>query len=108
MLSLLTNWKLYFIGFALLGILSFSVSQHLKINRLEKANQTCNAELVAKNIAIQAANEMRTRQMEQLRLREQEAARARAESLKRKERTMHTEIKGGCEGAIQFMIVNSN
>lgn len=108
MFNLLINWKNYFFGFGLLTIVSFSLFQHLKIINLEKTKQICHANLAAKNIAIQAANEMRSRQMEQLRLREQEAAKARAESLKRRDMIMQLDIKGGCEGAIQWMIDQSS
>jgi hypothetical protein len=108
MLSLLPNWKLYFFGFALLGIVSFIIGQQLKINRLDKQLRTCNTELSIQSSAIHLANQLRDKQETLLRLREKEAATARAESLKRKERIMQTEIKGGCEGAIQWMIDNKS
>ena len=105
---MLSNLKLYFIGFALFGIVSFIFSQQIKISHLDKQLQTCNTDLTTKNNAIHLADELSAQQEKQLRLREREVATARAESLKRKERTMQAEIPDGCENAIAWMIQQAN
>jgi hypothetical protein len=100
MLSLITNFKnLTIIGLLITCLTLFLVSNNRKNQIIE-----CRAKNVNMQMAINTANDLKVNLERKLRLREQEAAKARAESLKRKDRIMQTEIKGGCEGAIQWMI----
>lgn len=104
MFELLSNWKLYILSFALIGVLSLNVLQKYKLEKLEGTIQVCNANLAIKTVAINIANDMRAEQERKLRLREQEAAHARAESLKRRDNILSKNIQGGCEGASQFLL----
>jgi hypothetical protein len=104
MFNLLSNWKVYLLSIALIVALSYNGLQRLRIASLESQSQVCNANLAAKNATIQAANVVRIRQQEQLRLREKEATYARVESLKRRDNIMSIEITGGSDGAIAWMI----
>lgn len=101
---MLTNYKNYLLAIALIGIISYVGLIKIKNINLEAKLQVCNANYAALQDRIKVANDMRDKQEKMLRLREQEAAKARAESQKRKDLIMQTEIEGGCEGAIQWMI----
>lgn len=90
-------------------IISFAWNgvQTLQKNNLEKNYEICKANMASVQVAMNLAKEMQTAQERKLRLREQEAAKARVESLKRMDEIMSAEIKGGCEGAIQFLITQA-
>lgn len=83
MFNILNNWKLYLLSFALISVLSLNILQRFKIEILEGKLQVCQANAAAQQIAINLANEQRTELERKLRLREQEAAKAQAESQKR-------------------------
>jgi hypothetical protein len=104
MLTLLNNWKLYILSFALIGALSLNAIQRIKMEKIENKVTICQGNLAANMVAIQAASEMRTRQEQQLRLREQDAAKARAESQKRMDKIMESRVPEDCEGAHAWLI----
>lgn len=101
---MLTNYKNYLLAIALIGIISCVGLIKIQNTKLEAKLQVCNANYAALQDKVKVADDLLDRQKKMLRLREQEAAQARAESQKRKELIMQTEIEGGCEGANQFMI----
>lgn len=100
----MVNYKNYLFIIALLGIISYASLIKIKNINLEAKLQVCNANYASLQDKVKIANEIRDAQVKKLRLREQEAAQARAESLKRMEYIKNIEIKGGCKGANQFMI----
>ncbi len=108
MLNLLSNWKLYLLSLALIGVLSSNILQRFKIEKLEGNVQVCQSNAIAMQLTIDAAQDASKRLESHLRLREQEAAKARAESLKRMDEIMKMEIKPGCDNAIRFLIEQAN
>lgn len=104
MFSFLTNWKIPFLTFALIAALSWNCVQRYQYLKLDGVNQTCQANLLGYQVAIKASQEMYQAQQSELRVRESEAAKRAAKSQKRADEIMNTEIKGGCESAIQWMI----
>lgn len=108
MFNFLSQWKLYILSFALIGTLLLNVLQRFQYLNLVDDNTMCQGKLAVQQVAINVANEIRVEQERKLRLREQEAALARAESQTRMDKIMKTEINGGCEDAILWMIERAN
>jgi hypothetical protein len=106
MLTFLNNWKLYFLSFALIGVLTLNVVQRYSLEKTENKLQICQGDVAAQKIAFDLANQLKSEQERKLRLREQEAAKARAESLKRMDEIMNVTVPKGCDNAIQFLIDN--
>lgn len=104
MLSLLSNWKLYILSLALIGALSLNVVQRFTISSLENDKLQWQGKYAALEAAINISNQLAKEQEKDLRLREQEAAKARAESLKRMDEIMQDVIPGGCDGATRYGI----
>jgi hypothetical protein len=101
---MLTNYKNYLFAIALIGIISYTGLIKINNINLEHKLQLCNASYTSLQDKIKIANELRADQERKLRLREQEATQARVESQRRMDLILQAEIKGGCEGANQFMI----
>lgn len=104
MLNLLNNWKLYLLALALIGALSLNVVQHIQRLNTENNLAICQGNLSANNVAIQAAHEMQIQQEKHLRLREQEAANARAGSLKRMETILTSDVPDDSESVNDWLI----
>jgi hypothetical protein len=108
MLSFLNSWKLHVLSFALICALSYIGLLKYQNLKLDNTNQTCKANIATLQVAINVANELRTEQERKLRLKEQEAAKARAESLKRMEKIMKAKVPNDCDGAKEWMISQSH
>lgn len=104
MFNLINNWKILSVSIILIASLTLNSLQYFQIDRAEKKAEKCNYALASREAADNIAMGLRNEQEKKLRLREQEAAHAQAESLKRMEYINKQEIKGGCEGAIKFLI----
>jgi hypothetical protein len=104
----MSNWKSYIFLIALIGIISYTGLIKIKNINLEHKLQLCNASYASLQDKVKIANERRDEQEKKLRLREQEAAQARAESLKRKDSIMKENVPQDCNGAIQWMTAQSS
>lgn len=104
MFNLFNNYKVYLSFIAIISLACYCGL--LKYQNLKLVNDKLllQSKVATYDIAINAANEMRARQEEELRLREQEAANAQAESDKRRDSVLNTQIQGGCKGANAFLI----
>lgn len=104
MLTLLNNWKVILLAFALITSLALNAKLHITNLKQENKLVICQGDLAAMNVAFQAADQESKNQERMLRLREQEAARARAESRKRMDDIMGMNVPDGCDNAIKFGI----
>lgn len=93
---------LYFLAFIIL----FSYICLLKYQNLKLENDKLllQSKVAAYDIAINAANEMQSRQKENLRFREQDAAQARAESYKRRDMIINASLSEDCADINNWMI----
>jgi hypothetical protein len=107
MLSFLSNWKLYLLSFTLIGALSLNVLQRYKTEKLESRLQVCEGNAMAMQVAINAASEMRADLERKLRVREQEAAKAQAETQKRMESINNAAIPDDCNEAVAWGVEHS-
>lgn len=104
LIKILNNWKLYGLSIALICALSMIVALRFKTINLEKNSLEWQGKYIALATTVNAANEMTAQQEKDLRLREQEAATAQAESQKRMDEIMNNKVPSDCQGAIDYGI----
>lgn len=68
---------------------------------------TCTLENAQWKAANQEAQAQYKQRLMREALREKEAAKAQAESAKRMDKILHTQVKGGCQGAIDYGITQA-
>lgn len=101
MLSFLTNLKNYWYFPIIIALLCWNLLQCYQHERMASAYFVCQADNLAKDMAIKQAQELATQQEQKIRLREQEAAKAQAESDKRRDKIMAYRFSDNCDEAIQ-------
>lgn len=104
MINLLSKLKNYFLLLVLTGSLISNGLLYYQNTRLDKKLDTCKDNMAAMQAAINLANKLQKEQAQELKLKEQEAAKAQAESKRRTDDILSKNIKGGCNGANQFLI----
>lgn len=101
---MLSNLKLYILAIAIIGASSLNVLQRYQVIKLDGQLQVCQANAAAQQVAINLAKQLELDRERQLKLREQEAAKAQAESLKRKDFVMQSQINTDCKSVNDWMI----
>lgn len=104
----LLNWKNYLFYSIIIASFTLNGFQYFESGRQEEKIEKCNAKLVSRETADNIALALHDEQEKKLRLREQEAAKAQVESLKRMELLMKEKVPADCSGAIQWMIDQAN
>lgn len=100
MINLLNNWKYIAIGVLLIIIIVL----FFRLARIEKDNVSWQSKYAILENTVNASNEMARQQEADLRLREQEAAKAQAESQKRMDEIMKDKVPDDCQGIRDYGI----
>jgi hypothetical protein len=108
MINLLSDYKVYILGFVIIGMAALNISQQYRLSKVENQLQVCQGNLAANMVAINLAKDLQAYQEKKLRLKEQDAAKARVESLKRMDEIMKLTVPEECNQAVIWGIERAN
>lgn len=102
------NIALYLVLFAAIVWQTYRIKIYQDESGLLAAKlDTCTVENAQWKVANQEAQAQYKQRLMREALREKEAAKAQAESAKRMDKILHTQVKGGCQGAIDYGITQA-